>query len=386
MGRISRTGIKGLRFEEDGTAKIDLRYRTPDGRRERYQETLPAITRAAQRLRGKAVLDAALAGTLQRQASTHPTTLAAAFDQYLELCPPTADPKYKRRHADQWIATLGASTPLERLSDLSVERHKKRRREQGKEPGTINRELTTFKHFARKAVAWGWMAKAPAVAMLPEPPGRVRWLTDDERARLAAALATPRRACFRRVVVAALLCGQRLGKIIGLRWADVDFEAATLTIRNMRKGGTVKTIHVPISAELEAVLREALAHGEECRRAKGKRAAKAGRNAGAVFLSTRGTPYQRTSIAHFVQTITAEAGVEDFHFHDTRHDFATRVRRGGADLDVVQALLGHATLAMTQRYAHLGRGDLATAATAAAGLPAARGETMPAATRKKGSR
>jgi hypothetical protein len=175
MGRTSRSGIKGLHFADDGTARIDLRYRDPNGATQRYQEKLPSgVTRAAARLRARAVLDAALAGTLQRQASEHPTTLGAAFDQYLDLCPPTADPKYKRRHADQWLSTLGASTPLERLSDLSVERHKKRRREQGKAPATINRELVTFKHFTGRAVAWGWLAKAPAVALLPAWPRRSR--------------------------------------------------------------------------------------------------------------------------------------------------------------------------------------------------------------------
>jgi hypothetical protein len=43
----------------------------------------------------------------------------------------------------------------------------------------------------------------------------------------------------------------------------------------------------------------------------------------------------------------------DFHFHDVRHDFATRIRRSGQGLDLVQKLLGHASPALTQRYGHI---------------------------------
>jgi integrase len=47
-----------------------------------------------------------------------------------------------------------------------------------------------------------------------------------------------------------------------------------------------------------------------------------------------------------------KAGISDFHFHDLRHTFATRLVQNGVDLHKVQKLLGHRTIAMTQRYAH----------------------------------
>ncbi|MEI9948664.1 MAG: tyrosine-type recombinase/integrase [Pseudomonadota bacterium] len=66
-------------------------------------------------------------------------------------------------------------------------------------------------------------------------------------------------------------------------------------------------------------------------------------------------PYTRSGASTFFARVAEEAGLEDFHFHDLRHSSATEVRRSGAGLDVAQALLGHASPAMTQRYAHLGR-------------------------------
>ena len=49
-----------------------------------------------------------------------------------------------------------------------------------------------------------------------------------------------------------------------------------------------------------------------------------------------------------------DAGIEHFRFHDMRHDAATRLRKRGVAIDIVQKALGHSDLRMTQRYAHIG--------------------------------
>lgn len=386
MARASRTGIKGLYFGADGRARIDLRYRDPaTGKDERYQENLPdGSSRAAARLRAQAVLNAALTGTLVKRGDAKPETLGDAFARYLDVCKSNAgaatEPKYKERHQDSWIKTLGASFRLDALSELAIERHKRRRREQGRAPGTINRELVTFKHFLNRCVDWGWLPRRPKIVLLQEPPPRVRWLTDAERAALSAELAKPQRQAFRRVCAAALLSGQRLGKIIALRRSDVDLAAGELTIRNQAKGGTLKTTHVPISPWLAAVLREAIEAIE---------------GSPFVFVAYRkrkgrAQPYTRSGVSTFFARVVREAlGKDaDLHFHDLRHDFATRLKRGGAGLDVIAALLGHSSLAMTQRYAHIGRSELAAAVESAAGVacPLPEAADSPSASRLKTGR
>jgi integrase len=197
------------------------------------------------------------------------------------------------------------------------------------------------------------------VVLLPEPAPRVRWLTDAERQALAVELATPQREAFRRVVGAALLSGQRLGKIIALLQTDVDLAAGELTVRNQRKGGRVKTTHVPVSPDLAAVLTEAIAASD-----------------GSPYVFTTGRkrhgrrPYTRSGVSTFFARIAREAGLDDLHFHDLRHDFATRLKRGGSGLDVIADLLGHSSLAMTQRYAHIGQPEAARAVGNAEGLAA----------------
>ncbi len=368
MPRPSQYGVRGLYLGPDKRYYIDLRFRDPKtAKRDRYTETLPeGITLGTAKERTREVLNAALAGTLmKRGAETAPETLAAAFDRYLDVCKTNggkSDPKYKRRHADAWIKTLGAGFRLDLLTELAVERHKRRRVGEGKQPGTVNRELVTFKHFTNRAVDWGWIPKRPKVVLLAEPPARVRWLTDVEREQLAAELSLPQRAAFRRLCSAALLSGQRLGKIIGLLKADVDLPGRTITIADMAKGGRRKTSHVPISDALELVLREALADaGDACpfvftagRRSKGQK-----------------KPYTQSGVSSFFAKVAEAAGVADFHFHDLRHDFATTLCRAGVGLNVLQKLLGHSTGAMTQRYAHLADTQLAAAADVARPLPVA---------------
>jgi integrase len=65
--------------------------------------------------------------------------------------------------------------------------------------------------------------------------------------------------------------------------------------------------------------------------------------------------------------ILKEAKITGFRLHDLRHSFASRVKRGGADLYIVQRLLGHSTPVMTQRYAHLQPDDLREAVEKVAG-------------------
>lgn len=349
----SRTGIRGLSRGRDGRYRIDHRWTDAAGAEQRYAERLPPGTpTGAARLRAQEVLALKLAGKLVKREDATPATLGEALKKYLAWCAvnrPKSDPKYKERHRDHWLATLGAGFPLGSISELTIEKHKARRVAAGKEPGTVNRELVTFKHFLNRCVDWGWLAKRPRITLLEEPPPRVRWLTDSERNALAVALAEPQRVSFRRVCSAALLSGQRLGKIVALPKADVDLAAQQLTIRATRKGGKVRTTHQPISAALAAVLTEAMADS------KGPHVFAAGRG---------GEPYTRNGASSFFARICAEAGISDLHFHDLRHDFATRLRRSGVGLDALQELLGHASMAMTQRYAHIGRAELQAAVEA----------------------
>ncbi len=80
-----------------------------------------------------------------------------------------------------------------------------------------------------------------------------------------------------------------------------------------------------------------------------------------MFVGKRGKPYTRHGFGCMFRRAVKKAEIEDFRFHDTRHDFASRVRRDGVGLDIIANLLGHSSLEMANRYAHVGNEQMIAA-------------------------
>ena len=113
--------------------------------------------------------------------------------------------------------------------------------------------MALLKAVLSRAVRWGWIERNPieGFPMLREPPGRVRYLTEDEEARLMQALEG--KDLLRRVVVFAMNTGMRQGEILNLRWEDVDLEAGFVHIRTSKSG---KSRFVPLNNRALQVLSE----------------------------------------------------------------------------------------------------------------------------------
>ncbi len=139
--------------------------------------------------------------------------------------------------------------------------------------------------------------------------------------------------------------GARVSEVIGLRTADCDFERALALVRGKGR----KERLVPLSPPATALLRDYLD------RVRPRLAARARTATGdAVFLSRTGRPLERTRVYQVVRTAADRCGVTvACSPHTLRHSFATHLVAGGADLRVVQELLGHATLQTTQIYTHV---------------------------------
>ena len=168
-------------------------------------------------------------------------------------------------------------------------------------------------------------------------------LATDEVARILDAPSDDPSAVRDRAILELLYaCGLRVSELVGLDTDRIDLQR--LTVRVIGKGN--KERRVPMGEEARERLHRYLA-GARMEWTKGKPTA-------AVFVSQRGRRLTRESVWRLVRRWSEFAGVEAHVTpHTFRHSFATHLLEGGADLRVVQTLLGHASISTTQLYTHL---------------------------------
>jgi integrase len=132
----------------------------------------------------------------------------------------------------------------------------------------------------------------------------------------------------------ALNTGMRKSEQYGLTWADVDLDARRVSLKRTKNGSAR---HIPLNSVALAAFKAI--------------AAKRGRR-GNVFGPADGS---HPVLAHrgWWEAVVEKAGLEDFHWHDCRHHFASKAVMAGVDLRTLQQLLGHKTLQMVVRYSHL---------------------------------
>ncbi len=168
-----------------------------------------------------------------------------------------------------------------------------------------------------------------------------------ERLIEAPAGKTPQDRRDRALLELLYATGLRVGELVSLDWPDIDLEARVLRV--LGKGG--KERMVPFGAPAAEALKAWLQATEELR---SRRPAKDGAREEPVFLNNRGRRLGDRDVRRIIDRPSAAAGVPaGVHPHTLRHTFATHLLEEGADLRTIQELLGHSSLATTQRYTHV---------------------------------
>lgn len=205
-------------------------------------------------------------------------------------------------------------------------------RESGNSNATINRKMAALSKLLRKAYRMGDLHSLPEFRRQKERVGRIRFLEPDEEDRLFAAI----RARSEHYFLLSLFLvdtGARLGEAIGLRWNDLSPRSATFWITKSSRSRSV-----PLTARaVEAI--------------DARRGARRG-----PFIEIE--QYQYRAVWHEAKADVGLAGDKDLVPHSLRHTCASRLVKGGIDIRRVQMWLGHQTLQMTMRYAHLATHDL----------------------------
>lgn len=242
----------------------------------------------------------------------------------------------------------------------------------GMEPSSVSRHLATIKVFFRWALARELIEKNPA-DMLDQPH---RWknlpdvLSPRQMKTLLAAPAQPEEKVsarkgsrgalkadvpihLRDVALLELMyaSGLRASEIARLELNDIiEPKGIAPVIRVFGKGS--KHRMVPVHQTARDAIREYL---RSCRPMLVRPTV---RDHQKVFLSHTGKPLERVALWQIVKRRSKEAGLSNVHPHTLRHSFATHLLIGGADLRVVQELLGHADIATTEIYTHVDKSRL----------------------------
>jgi integrase len=203
---------------------------------------------------------------------------------------------------------------------------------------TINNALSILRRALTEAMEWGRIEKLPRFKFLKTAPPTFDFLHPSEGEALMRAVT---REPWRLMVRCALRTGLRFGELLGLRWEDIDFDRNLIVVRrNVVDGqdGTPKNNRfrmVPLASSLR---NELLAFPRRAER---------------VFVLADGRTPNRWSAIEALQHGCERAELRQIGWHVLRHSFASQLVGAGVNLAMIQALLGHSTLEMTMRYAHV---------------------------------
>lgn len=235
---------------------------------------------------------------------------------------------------------------IEKIQKLNIEDWRTKQRKSGKKAATLNRELTALIAMFNWGVEHEIIKTNPiaGIARLREIDSdtKIRFLSEDERSRLLSVI-EDREDYMRILIIVAMNTGIRKGSLFALEWFDVDFVNKTIILRATTTKSE-KMIILPINAIVINELKE----WKEL-------------TPGMLVFPSPKNGQKLNNVQTAWETILKQAKIENFRFHDLRHDFASRLVQKGVPLIVVRDLLGHSDIKSTQKYAHLAPSDKANA-------------------------
>lgn len=245
-----------------------------------------------------------------------------------------------------WLEGAGVRGP-EGVSREDVEANVASLRECGLAPASVERAVSAIKGFHRFCVSEQICTNLPTADLpLPKIPARLPDVLSREQVKALLDQPFPDTAPGHRdqaILEVLYGCGLRVSELCGLDLREVLLDQEILRV--LGKGSKERV--VPVTGLAAARLADYLGRW---------RLALEGRQAcPAVFLNQRGGRISRQSVHSIVERYGRVAGIEGLHPHTLRHTFATHMLEGGADLRIVQEILGHSDISTTQLYTHVDR-------------------------------
>ncbi|HUX79477.1 MAG TPA: site-specific integrase [Alphaproteobacteria bacterium] len=205
-------------------------------------------------------------------------------------------------------------------------------------PATVNRYMMALGHALTIATnEWEWIQENPMkkISNLPEPRGRVRYLNAEERERLLQVCKASTNPQLHTLVVLALSTGARYGELIKLRWDNIDWDRKVITLHDTKNK----------ERRLLPLMHYALELMEAHNKARNM--------ASDLVFPSPSNPMRPWNSRSSWLSALQKANIQNFRFHDLRHSCASYLAMNGASLAEIAEVLGHKTLQMVKRYAHL---------------------------------
>ncbi len=207
---------------------------------------------------------------------------------------------------------------------------------------TVTNHLSVLRKLLDVAYEWEIIAAIPKFRWMKLPPASFRYLEFDEAERLLGAARGDVEQQWHAMILLALSTGMRQGELLAVQWDDIDLVAGRLLVRRSVTRGVVGTPksgrnrEIPLNSRVLAELRR-------FRHLRGP----------LVFCNEDGSLLTKNQCRRPLRRLQRKAALVELGWHDLRHSFASHLVMRGAPMKAVQELLGHSTMEMTMRYAHL---------------------------------
>lgn len=219
---------------------------------------------------------------------------------------------------------------LQEITPQSIEKFKAERLEEVN-PATVNRALACLKSLFNRAIDWEKYDKAnpvKKVKFLKENNHRLRFLEKEEITKLINNCGEQ----LKPIVILAVNTGMRRGEILNLKWKDIDLKRELIYLYKTKSG---EKREIPINAQVKDAINNF------------------SRNPESEYVFCRKDSLHIYDVRKPFCTAVKKSGLTNFRFHDLRHTFGSQLVMSGVDLNTTRELLGHKSLEMTLRYAHL---------------------------------
>ncbi len=285
----------------------------------------------------------------QKEAEEKVPTFAAFAERwlrdYVDVNNKPSEQTAKRSALRNHLLPAFGGDRLASITSLRIEQFKATKLQAGLAPKSINNYLTILHKCLSTAVEWSELETAPRVRFLKAPPPSFRYLREDE---LAGLLNAAPEGVWHTMILMAIHTGLRFCELAALEWNDVDLDRAILCVRRAVVRGHVgspknnRIRYVGLTSAVLASLRALPRSGIT------------------VFL-WNGERVTYNAAEWFLRKTCRVAGLHPFGWHVLRHTFASLLAGRGAGLQAIKDLLGHSTINMTLRYAHLAPDTLRSA-------------------------